>query len=102
MQISVLGIVLGKNSWSIVGLDEAGKVVVRHRMRRETVIAFAAKLPGCVVAMEACCGAHHMGRVLARIHFGHQPMLEPGKQAAEVARQRSDQAERDAATFRPF
>jgi transposase len=34
-------------------------------MRREGVIAFGAKLPACVVAMEACCGAHHMGRTLA-------------------------------------
>ena len=65
MHISVLGVDLGKNSCSIVGLDDAGKVAVRRRMRRETVIAFAAKLPGCVVAMEACCGAHHMGRTLA-------------------------------------
>lgn len=34
-------------------------------MRREGVIAFAAKQSACVVAMEARCGAHHMGRVLA-------------------------------------
>ena len=65
MHIAVLGVDLGKNSCSVVGLDEAGKVVVRRRMRRETVIAFAAKLDGCIVAMEACCGAHHMGRALA-------------------------------------
>lgn len=65
MQVAVLGIDLGKNSCSVVGLDSSGKVVVRRRMQRETVIAFAAKLPACVVAMEACCGAHHMGRALA-------------------------------------
>src|SRR3954454_10304786 len=65
MEIAVLGIDLGKNSCSVVGLDRAGKVVLRRRMRRETVIAYAAKLPACVVAMEACCGAHHMGRMLA-------------------------------------
>lgn len=33
-------------------------------MRRETIIAFGAKPPACVVAVEACCGAHHMGRDL--------------------------------------
>ena len=38
MDISVLGIDLGKNSCSVVGLDVTGKVVVRRRMRRETVI----------------------------------------------------------------
>src|SRR3954470_8431593 len=65
MSIAVLGIDLGKNSCSLVGLDAGGRVVLRRRMRRETVIAFGAKLPACVVAMEACCGAHHMGRALA-------------------------------------
>lgn len=65
MQIAVLGIDLGKNSCSLVGLDGSGKVVVRRRMRRETAIAFSAKLPTCIVAMEACCGAHHIGRALA-------------------------------------
>ncbi len=66
MTIAVLGIDLGKNSCSLVGLDAAGRVVLRRRMQREGVIAFGAKLPGCVVAMEACCGAHHMGRALAK------------------------------------
>lgn len=65
MQISILGIDLGKNSCSLVGLDDCGKIVLRRRMRRETIIAFAARLPACVVAMEACCGAHHLGRALA-------------------------------------
>lgn len=64
MDVSVLGIDLGKNSCSLVGLDATGKVVVRRRMRRETVIAYVGALPPCIVAMEACCGAHHMGRAL--------------------------------------
>ena len=38
---------------------------VRRRVRREMVIAFCAKRPACVVAMEACCGAHYIGRTLA-------------------------------------
>jgi len=61
MQIAVLGVDLGKNSCSVVGLDAAGKVMVRRRTRRETVVTFASKLSHCVVAMEACGGAHHMG-----------------------------------------
>jgi transposase len=73
MRISTLGVDLGKNSCSVVGLDDGGMVVLRRRMRRETVIAFAAKLPACVVAMEACCGAHHMGRTLAA--QGHEVRL---------------------------
>lgn len=63
--IAVLGIDLGKNSFSVAGLDASGAVVLRRRIRREGIIAFAATLPACIVAMEACCGAHFLGRTLA-------------------------------------
>ncbi len=65
MQIAVLGIDLGKNSCSLVGLDQAGAVVKRRRMRPESIPGFTKAMTSCVVAMEACCGAHHLGRLLA-------------------------------------
>jgi transposase len=65
MDIAVLGIDLGKNSCSVVGLDGSGKVILRRRMQRKTILAVAANLSPCIVAMEACCGAHHLGRALA-------------------------------------
>ena len=65
MKVHVLGIDLGKNVCSLVGLDEAGAVVLRRRAKRETLIALAAKLPACIIGMEACCGAHHLGRLFA-------------------------------------
>jgi transposase len=64
MQIAMLGIDLGKNSCSVVGLNRDGEVILRRRMRRDTIIAMASALPPCVIAMEACCGAQHLGRVL--------------------------------------
>src|SRR6201984_1535716 len=73
MRIAVLGVDLGKNVCSLVGLSASGAVVLRRRAKRETVIALAAKLPPCVVAMEACCGAHHLGRVFAA--YGHDVRL---------------------------
>ena len=54
MQITVLGIDLGKNSCSVVGLDASGQVVMRRRLHRDGVIRMEAGLPRCVVAMEAC------------------------------------------------
>jgi transposase len=63
--IAVLGIDLGKNSCSLAGLDSTGAVVMRRKMTREGVMAFTAALPACVVAMEACCGAHFLGRKIA-------------------------------------
>jgi transposase len=65
MQIAVLGIDLGKNSCSLVGLDQTGAVVKRRRMRPQSIAAFTKTMAACVVAMEACCGAHHLGRLLA-------------------------------------
>ena len=73
MDISVLGIDLGKNVCSVVGLDESGAGVMRRKVRRETLIALAEKLPPCVVGMEACCGAHHLGRMFAA--HGHDVRL---------------------------
>lgn len=95
MRIAMLGVDLGKNSCSLVGLDEAGKVVVRRRMRRETVIAFAGKLPTCVVAMEACCGAHHMGRILAG--QGHEVrLMSPEYVRPYVKAQKNDDRDAEA------
>ena len=65
MKIAVLGIDLGKNVCSVVGLDSSGAVVLRRRVRRDTLIDLVAKLPSCIVGMEACCGAHHLGRLFA-------------------------------------
>lgn len=65
MRIAVLGVDLGKNVCSIVGLDGTGRVILRRRMARAGVITLAKGLPACVIAMEACCGAHHLGRQMA-------------------------------------
>jgi transposase len=74
-QIAVLGIDLGKSSCSIAGLDGTGRVVVRRRLHRDGVLKFASALPRCTVAMEACCGAHHVGRGAAAL--GHRVRLMP-------------------------
>ena len=62
--VSVLGIDLGKNVCSLVGLDSAGKAVLRRRVRREGLASLVDKVSPCIVAMEACCGAHHFARNL--------------------------------------
>jgi transposase len=73
MSIVILGVDLGKNSCSVVGVDAAGAVITRRSMRRQTLIDYVLKLQPCVVAMEACCGAHHLGRLFAA--RGHEVRL---------------------------
>lgn len=93
MQISILGIDIGKNSCSVVGVDERGAVVVRRTMRREKLIEFVEKLPICVIAMEACCGAHHLGRLFAA--RGHEiRLMSPEYVRPYVKAQKND--DRDA------
>lgn len=73
--IAFLGIDLGKTSCSVAGLDGAGRVVMRRRLARDALPTLLLKLPSCVVAMEACCGAHYVGR-MAQQH-GHEVRLMP-------------------------
>jgi transposase len=95
MSIVILGIDLGKNSCSIVGLDETGAVIVRRRMRRNGVLAFAAKPRPCTMAMEACCGAHHMGRSLAEL--GHEVrLMSPEYVRPYVKAQKNDDRDAEA------
>jgi transposase len=95
MQIAILGIDLGKNSCSVVGLDVAGRVVLRRRLRRDGVIKLAAGTSSCVMAMEACCGAHHLGRLL-RDH-GHQVrLMSPEYVRPYVKAQKNDNRDAEA------
>jgi transposase len=95
MNVDVLGIDLGKNSCSVVGLDPTGRVMLRRRMRRESIVPLAAKLSGCVVAMEACCGAHHLGRLLAA--QGHEVrLMSPEYVRPYVKAQKNDDRDAEA------
>src|SRR3712207_4102075 len=95
MQIAVLGIDLGKNSCSVVGLNATGHVVLKRRLRRDGVVKLTAGLPACIVAMEACCGAHHLGRVLRE--QGHQVrLMSPEYVRPYVKAQKNDDRDAEA------
>jgi len=65
MDIVIIGIDLGKNSCSLAGMDASGRVVLKRLMRRSSLERFTKGLRYCIIAMEACCGAHHLGRLFA-------------------------------------
>src|SRR3569833_3446685 len=58
----IVGIDLGKNWFHVVGIDVRGTPVVRKKLNRAQLLQFAATLPRCVVAMEACPGSQFWGR----------------------------------------
>ena len=93
--IAVLGIDLGKNVCSLVGLDEAGKAILRRRMKWEGLSTFAERLSPCVVAMEACCGAHWLGRIFAA--RGHKVrLMSPEYVRPYVKAQKNDDRDAEA------
>ncbi len=95
MQIAVLGIDLGTNSCSLVGLDQNGAVVKRRRMRPGSIVEFTRSLPACIIAMEACCGAHHLGRLL--VAQGHTVrLMSPEYVRPYVKAQKNDDRDAEA------
>src|SRR4249919_1308904 len=75
--IAVVGIDIGKNSFHIVGHDERGAIVLRQKWSRGQVEARFANMSPCLIGMEACVGAHHLGRKLRAL--GHDARLMPAK-----------------------
>ena len=73
MQITTVGIDLAKNVFRIHGANARGKAMLRKPLRRDQVAPFFAKLPPCLVGMEACAGAHHWARKLESL--GHTVWL---------------------------
>src|SRR5437588_9778690 len=77
MKVRTIGIDLGKTAFHVVGFDEPGNVVVKKRLSRKQVICYAANVSPCLIGIEACCGAHHLGAALEA--QGHQVRLIPAQ-----------------------
>lgn len=75
MTIVTLGLDLGKNWIHMVGFDREGSIALRRRVRRNQLLVLTANMPACVIGMEACAGAHHLGRALRA--QGHTARLMP-------------------------
>ena len=77
MKLHVLGIDLGKTVFHLVGLDSTGRLVIRKRCSRRQLLAFTANLEVQLIGMEACSGAHFLGRALRE--QGHEVRLMPAQ-----------------------
>ena len=94
-EVSTIGLDLAKNVFQAHGADAAGAPVFRRKLRRDQVLAFFASQPSCVVAMEACPGAHHWGREIGKL--GHTvKLIAPAYVKPFVKRQKNDAADAEA------
>lgn len=74
-EISTIGLDTAKSVFQVHGADAAGAAVLRRQLRRSEVLKFFARVPPCLVGMEACAGAHHWAREIGRL--GHDVRLMP-------------------------
>jgi len=73
MQIHSVGIDLGKTTFHLVALGAAGKVLVRKKFTQRQLLTYTANMQTSLIGLEACSGAHFLGRVLRK--QGHDVRL---------------------------
>ena len=95
MQITTIGLDLAKSVFQVHGVDVAGKVVIKKKLRRSEVLTFFQGLPSCLVGMEACATAHHWARELSALGH-HVRLMPPTYVKAYVRRQKNDAADAEA------
>ena len=92
---SMIGMDLAKNSFLLHGAGADGSVAFRKKLSRSKVLTFLGNQAPCVVAMEACAGAHDWGRRIQKL--GHEVRLVPPAYVKPfVKRQKNDAADAEA------
>jgi transposase len=95
MQVTTIGLDIAKNVFQVHGVDARGRVVLRKRLSRATVLAFFANLPRCLIGLEACGGAHYWARELSGL--GHEVrLMAPQYVKAYVKTNKHDAADAEA------
>jgi transposase len=77
MEIQAFGIDLGKTIFHVVGLNGSGETVIPKKFSRNQLLHFTANLRVRLIGMEACGGAHFLGRALR--DQGHDVRLMPAQ-----------------------
>jgi transposase len=73
MQIRSVGIDLGKTTFHLVALGTSGKVLAKKKFSQKQLLAFTANMQTSLIGLEACSGAHFLGRALKQ--QGHDVRL---------------------------
>src|SRR5262249_25284464 len=93
--VTTIGLDIAKSVFQVHGIAADGSVVVRRQLKRRQVLPFFAKLPPCLIGMEACASSHHWSRQLQSL--GHRVRLMPLAYVKPyIKRQKNDAADAEA------
>ena len=93
--IKVAGIDLGKTSFQLHGVDDRGHEQLTKKLTRKQLKATMARMPACLVGMEACASAHYWARLLRS--YGHEvKLMAPQFVKPYVKSNKNDQADAEA------
>lgn len=94
-KITTIGLDIAKHVFQVHGINDAGAVIARRKLRRDDVIGFFKALPPCLIGIEACATGHHWARVLMAL--GHEVRLMPASYVKPyVKRQKNDATDAEA------
>jgi transposase len=74
-EVTTIGLDIAKNVFHAHGADASGSPVFSRKISRAKLVEFFAKQPRCLVALEACGGAHYWAGELTVL--GHEVKLIP-------------------------
>ena len=94
-QATTIGLDIAKHVFQVHGADAAGHVLFRKRITRAKLLGFLAAQTPCVVAMEACAGAHYWAREIGKLGH-HVRLIAPAYVKPFVKRQKNDAADAEA------
>lgn len=94
MELHTIGIDLGKTVFHLVGLNRRGEMVVHKKLSRPQLLRFTANLHVQLIGMEACGGAHFLGRALRE--QGHDVRLIPAQYVKPYVKTKSDYIDAEA------
>jgi len=93
--VTTIGLDIAKSVFQVHGIDAAGNVIIRRQVKRRYVLAFFAKLPPCLIGIEACATSHYWSRELKKL--GHTVRLMPPAYVKPyVKRQKNDAVDAEA------
>lgn len=95
-EVTTIGLDIAKHVFHAHGVDASGRAIFSRRITRGKLLEFFASQSRCLVALEACGGAHHWARELQVLGYEVR-LIPPAYVKPFVKRHKNDAVDAEAA-----